>query len=114
MSEVENQPSVLIVTGMHRSGTSLTAAFLQAIGVDLGDKLLQGNYGNPKGYFEDVDFVESSRGSKRVCLFAPDVTEQKKKKLLRCGEQKNAQNGHRNYLKNTRKSKCNDYYYSTC
>jgi hypothetical protein len=51
---------------------------LQAIGVDLGDKLLQGNYGNPKGYFEDVDFVESSRGSKRVCLFAPDVTEQKK------------------------------------
>ena len=61
-----NHP-VLIITGMHRSGTSLTAAFLQAIGLDLGDNLLRGNYWNPKGYFEDIDFVEFQRTILQTC-----------------------------------------------
>ncbi len=52
---------VLIITGMHRSGTSLTAEFLQKISLDLGNNLLKGNYWNPKGYFEDIDFVEFKR-----------------------------------------------------
>jgi predicted O-linked N-acetylglucosamine transferase (SPINDLY family) len=58
---------VLIITGMHRSGTSLTAAFLQKIGLDLGDNLLKGNYWNPKGYFEDIDFVEFQRTVLQAC-----------------------------------------------
>lgn len=51
----------LIVTGMHRSGTSLTAAFMQSLGVYLGNNLLKGSYANPKGYFEDVDFLAFQR-----------------------------------------------------
>lgn len=58
---------VLIITGMHRSGTSLTAAFLQKIGLDLGENLLKGNYWNPKGYFEDIDFVEFQRTILQAC-----------------------------------------------
>ncbi len=51
----------LIITGMHRSGTSLTAAFLQSLGVYLGNNLLKGSYANPQGYFEDVDFLSFQR-----------------------------------------------------
>ena len=53
--------SVLIITGMHRSGTSLTASFLAALGVELGNNLLKGDYGNPQGYFEDVEILTFQR-----------------------------------------------------
>jgi hypothetical protein len=48
----------LIITGMHRSGTSLIGSLMQSAGVHIGDKLLAGNSANPRGYFEDVDFYE--------------------------------------------------------
>ncbi|MFB2833547.1 glycosyltransferase [Floridanema evergladense] len=51
----------LIVTGMHRSGTSLVASFIQAIGVNLGERFFSSDYLNPKGYFEDLDFLEFQR-----------------------------------------------------
>lgn len=51
----------LIITGMHRSGTSLMTAVVGALGVDLGDRLLSGDIHNAKGYFEDVDFLEFQR-----------------------------------------------------
>jgi O-antigen biosynthesis protein len=51
-------PSVMIITGMHRSGTSLTASLLQSAGVNLGDRLMSEDRGNSKGHFEDLDFVE--------------------------------------------------------
>jgi hypothetical protein len=47
----------LVVTGMHRSGTSLTAAILASAGVDMGDHLLGADAANPRGHFEDVDFL---------------------------------------------------------
>lgn len=50
-----NRP--LVITGMHRSGTSLTAALLQAAQVDLGSDLLGPDVGNPKGHFENRAFV---------------------------------------------------------
>ncbi len=50
--------SVIIMTGMHRSGTSLTASFLQSAGVQIGDRLMGSANGNVKGHFEDLDFVE--------------------------------------------------------
>ena len=50
-------PPVLVVTGMHRSGTSLTAAILASAGVDMGDRLLGADAANPRGHFEDVDLL---------------------------------------------------------
>jgi glycosyltransferase involved in cell wall biosynthesis/predicted O-methyltransferase YrrM len=43
---------------MHRSGTSLVSSLLQAGGVHVGDNLLAANHSNPRGYFEDVDFID--------------------------------------------------------
>src|SRR5450759_4073672 len=54
-------PLRLIVTGMHRSGTSLVASLLAAWNVRMGDRLLPADRGNPTGYFEDVDFLELNR-----------------------------------------------------
>ncbi len=51
----------LIVTGMHRSGTSLIASLIKVIGVELGDRLYQADCFNVKGYFEDLDFLEFQR-----------------------------------------------------
>ena len=51
-------PQTLVVTGMHRSGTSLVSSLLQASGVHVGDALLAANHSNPRGYFEDVDFID--------------------------------------------------------
>ncbi len=59
--------TVLIVTGMHRSGTSLTASLLAALGVDLGENLLPRDRYNPKGYFEDVDFLSLQRSLLQQC-----------------------------------------------
>lgn len=48
---------VLVITGMHRSGTSLTTSLLQSAGLDVGQRLLMENDSNPKGHYEDLDFV---------------------------------------------------------
>jgi len=57
MFSTETQQPILIVTGMHRSGTSLTASLLQSAGLDIGQNLLDKNESNPKGYFENTDFL---------------------------------------------------------
>ena len=46
----------LIIVGMHRSGTSFTASLLQNAGLDVGEKFIEKNNGNPKGYFENEEF----------------------------------------------------------
>jgi glycosyltransferase involved in cell wall biosynthesis len=46
---------------MHRSGTSLVASWLSALGVDMGQNLLPADKSNPRGYFEDVDFLQFQR-----------------------------------------------------
>ena len=48
---------MLLITGMHRSGTSLVAGWLHACGMDLGEDFYEPTYGNPLGHFEDLDFV---------------------------------------------------------
>ncbi|WP_017716513.1 sulfotransferase [Kamptonema formosum] len=80
METPEIQKSTFIVTGMHRSGTSLIASLLQSAGVDLGQRLMQPSHGNVKGHFEDIDFVEfhesvlRSQGiSKAGWTFAPQI-----------------------------------------
>jgi hypothetical protein len=48
----------LIILGMHRSGTSLFASWLDKCGINMGDKMLGAGVGNPKGHFEDIEFYE--------------------------------------------------------
>jgi hypothetical protein len=51
----------LVITGMHRSGTSLLARFIHHSGIDLGDDLLGANRSNPYGHFEDVEILTFHR-----------------------------------------------------
>ncbi|NBV71229.1 MAG: glycosyltransferase [Burkholderiaceae bacterium] len=48
---------VVVVLGMHRSGTSAITKGLELFGVDLGQNLLAGDENNPKGYFEDNQLI---------------------------------------------------------
>jgi hypothetical protein len=48
---------VIVVLGMHRSGTSTVARGLQALGVDLGDNLLPQQPDNPRGFWEDAGLL---------------------------------------------------------
>lgn len=52
---------VLVLTGMHRSGTSLVANYLQRAGIDMGEELLPADVGNPLGYYEDVHIHDLHR-----------------------------------------------------
>ncbi len=58
MQNPDTNHSIFIITGMHRSGTSLTASLLQSAGVDIGERLMPPAEGNVKGYFENLDFTE--------------------------------------------------------
>ena len=49
---------ILVITGMHRSGTSLITQWLHKCGLPIGDRLLGALVGNAEGHFEDLDFVE--------------------------------------------------------
>jgi glycosyltransferase involved in cell wall biosynthesis len=65
-------PLRLIVTGMHRSGTSFVASLLSAWNVQMGDQLPPADRGNPAGYFEDVDFLELNRCILIACTPSED------------------------------------------
>lgn len=52
---------VLAVTGMHRSGTSLTANWLQKCGLYIGDNLIPADPSNAKGHFEDREISHFQR-----------------------------------------------------
>jgi len=49
---------VLVVLGMHRSGTSVITRGLKVLGIELGDRLFPANVNdNPKGYWEHSDIL---------------------------------------------------------
>jgi hypothetical protein len=52
---------ILIITGMHRSGTSLITHWLHTCGLHIGDELLGADTGNENGHFEDLDFLNSHK-----------------------------------------------------
>ena len=60
MARVENMPtrtrgkSIIVVLGMHRSGTSAITRALTVLGVELGEHLLPAAPNNEKGFFEDT------------------------------------------------------------
>ena len=48
--------TIVIIAGMHRSGTSLVANILQLAGLNIGLNLLGETESNPYGHYEDLDF----------------------------------------------------------
>lgn len=53
--------SIVVIAGMHRSGTSLTTSLLESAGLHIGRDLVGANKSNPKGHFENKDFLEFHR-----------------------------------------------------
>jgi hypothetical protein len=49
---------ILIIAGMHRSGTSLVSQWLYRCGLCIGEKLVPAAIGNSDGHFEDAEFLE--------------------------------------------------------
>jgi glycosyltransferase involved in cell wall biosynthesis len=56
----KSQP--VILTGMHRSFTSLTSSLLTEVGINMGKSILPPDIHNPEGYFENEDFLHFDRG----------------------------------------------------
>lgn len=56
--EMSSGRAPVIVAGMHRSGTSLIASFLSALGFEMGPELLGPDARNRAGYFEDKAFMD--------------------------------------------------------
>jgi hypothetical protein len=52
---------ILIVTGMHRSGTSVITQWLNRCGLPVGEEMIGTGIGNEDGHFEDIDFFEAHR-----------------------------------------------------
>ena len=48
---------LVVILGMHRSGTSLIAKSIELFNYSLGDHLMPAGDDNPKGFWEDVDLV---------------------------------------------------------
>ncbi|MEM1164696.1 MAG: sulfotransferase [Planctomycetota bacterium] len=68
----------LFITGMHRSGTSLTANLLCQSGLALGDDLLEATPDNPDGHFEHrpfVDFHDAVLGARNANWYEPPSPE---------------------------------------
>src|SRR5579872_2233679 len=61
MKNAAQNDSILVITGMHRSGTSLVASILQSVGLHLGHNLMPATEANPYGYFENLEFVNFHR-----------------------------------------------------
>jgi hypothetical protein len=55
---MRQQGKIIIITGMHRSGTSLTTSLLESSGLNIGKKLMSASPSNIKGHFENLDFVD--------------------------------------------------------
>src|ERR1700688_3803344 len=84
---------ILVIGGMHRSGTSLMAALACEAGFDMGTRLLLAGLGNPGGHFEDLDFLSfhdaalAARGAGALAVppdfsFAPTATEEEAARAL--------------------------------
>ena len=58
-TEIQPQKRLVVVLGMHRSGTSAVTRGLLATGISFGENLMQPQIGvNEKGFWEDLDIYE--------------------------------------------------------
>jgi hypothetical protein len=55
---VAEKSRLFLVLCLHRSGSSATAGVMHLLGIHMGDKLIQGTVHNPKGHFENIDYVK--------------------------------------------------------
>ena len=63
ISKMGARETPVVVVGMHRSGTSLTASILGSSGLHLGESLVPAGHGNAEGHFEDLEFVHLHRAA---------------------------------------------------
>jgi GT2 family glycosyltransferase/glycosyltransferase involved in cell wall biosynthesis len=49
---------LVVILGMHRSGTSLITKSIELLGYSLGDNLMPAGVDNPTGFWEDLDIVQ--------------------------------------------------------
>ncbi|WP_196757071.1 glycosyltransferase [Prochlorococcus marinus] len=54
---MSTDPPLILVVGMHRSGTSLLGSILETLGVAMPGPLIPGDIHNPDGYFERSDIT---------------------------------------------------------
>jgi hypothetical protein len=54
---MNDKPTLLLVLGVHRSGTSTVARLLECLGATPSKNLLGSHATNPKGFFEDRDIL---------------------------------------------------------
>lgn len=57
MSNNRSGKKIIVVLGMHRSGTSAITRGLEALGISLGDNLVPENWDNERGFWEDAEIV---------------------------------------------------------
>ena len=62
-----NTKRVIVVLGMHRSGTSAIARGLKVLGVELGDNLLPAQPDNVRGFWEDKKVVQINTALLNSC-----------------------------------------------
>jgi hypothetical protein len=67
MKDIQTQQNLIVVLGMHRSGTSAISRGLQVIGVELGNRLLPPAADNAKGFWEDLDIVAFNDELLKAC-----------------------------------------------
>ncbi|MDN5871014.1 MAG: hypothetical protein L0H73_09910, partial [Nitrococcus sp.] len=60
-----SRSTVVVVLGAGRSGTSALTRGVQALGVNLGNRLRRGRGKNPTGFFEDRDLLAINKRLKR-------------------------------------------------
>ncbi|MCF8365876.1 MAG: sulfotransferase [Bacteroidales bacterium] len=52
---------IYILTGMHRSGTSMFARFIHESGINMGGEFYRDETANKYGHYEDIDFLNLQR-----------------------------------------------------
>jgi len=57
LTDDEENPKVLIITGMHRSTTSLVTQWLRQCGLFIGESTVGPDQGSRAGQVEDPDFL---------------------------------------------------------
>lgn len=53
----DNSQRTLVITGMHRSCTSLVTQWIHTCGLQIGENLLSSSDSNEDGHFEDLEFL---------------------------------------------------------
>lgn len=71
-AEPAHRPTAIVVVGVGRSGTSAITRGVQALGVELGDRLRPAGGKNPTGFFEDQDLLAINKRLKRLLRLRGD------------------------------------------